>query len=380
MSVSNATDAAAGPQHLQHLLDAVLAVSSELDLLTVLRRVTAAAADLAGARYGALGVLDERRETLAEFVAVGIDDDLRELIGGYPRGHGILGTLIHDPRPLRLPDLSTHPDSFGFPPNHPPMTSFLGVPIMIHGEAFGNLYLCDKVSGESFTDLDEDLVVTLAGAAAIAIDNARLHARVAEVALLEERDRIARDLHDTVIQRLFAVGLSLQGAVRMSNDSTLIARIEHAVDGLDATVRELRSAIFELHTSHLVGQSTRQAVSDVCAEASRALGFEPSVVVDGPIDTAVVDAAAEHLTAVLREALSNVAKHAAAHSAKVWIRVGGGTVYLRVQDDGVGIDSPDRGGRGLDNIRQRAQRLGGSTVVSQVPTGGTRLEWTVPLH
>lgn len=377
MDATGATETRTGPKHL---LDAVLAVSSDLDLPTVLRRVVAAAADLSAATYGALGVLDERREVLAEFVTVGVDDELRDRIGEFPRGHGILGTLIRDPRPLRLPDLAEHPDSFGFPPHHPRMKSFLGVPILIQGQAYGNLYLCDKVGGESFTALDEDLVVALAGAAAIAIDNARMHARVAEVALLEERDRIARDLHDTVIQRLFAVGLNLQGAIRMSKDSALIERIEQAVDGLDATVRELRSAIFELHTSHLVGQSTRQAVSDVCAEASRALGFEPSVLVDGPIDTAVDSSTAEHLAAVLREALSNVAKHASAHDARVWIRVGGDTLYLRVQDDGVGIDSPDRGGRGLDNIRQRAQRLGGSTLLSAVDGGGTRLEWTVPLR
>ena len=135
-----------------------------------------------------------------------------------PQGHGILGLLIVDPKPLRLPDLNEHPDRFGFPEHHPPMTSFLGVPIAVRGRVFGNLYLCDKVGSEVFTDVDEELAVGLASAAGIAIENARLHARVAEFATLEDRERIARDLHDTVIQRLFAVGLGLQATMRMVSD------------------------------------------------------------------------------------------------------------------------------------------------------------------
>lgn len=370
-----------GPHQLRRLLDAVVGVSSDLDLPTVLRRVVEAAAELSGAQYAALGVLDERREVLVEFVTVGVDEATRAAIGDFPRGHGILGTLIRDPQPLRLPDLTLHPDSFGFPPNHPPMKSFLGVPIVVRGEAFGNLYLCDKLTGATFDQVDEELVVTLAGAAAVAIDNARLHARSAEAALLEDRDRIARDLHDTVIQRLFAVGLSLQGASRMAAENpVLAARIEQAVDDLDATVREVRSAIFELHASRAPGRSVRQAVLTVCAESARALGFEPSIVINGPIDTLVDAPTAEHLVSVLREALSNVAKHARARQAAVRLSVDGGQLHLEVQDDGRGISSPGSGGRGVDNIRLRAQRLGGRVAIAPIPTGGTLVDWSVPVH
>jgi transcriptional regulator with GAF, ATPase, and Fis domain len=207
----------AGPRSLRRrLLDAVLTVGSDLDLPSMLERIVQAAVDLVDARYGALGVLDDTGARLSQFITVGVDAETRAAIGHLPEGHGILGLLVVDAKPLRLPDLREHPDSYGFPPHHPPMRSFLGVPILVRDEVFGNLYLTDKTSAEAFTDVDEELVVGLAAAAGVAIENARLHARVQELALLEDRERIARDLHDSVIQRLFATGLSLQGAAKSS--------------------------------------------------------------------------------------------------------------------------------------------------------------------
>ena len=200
----------AGPRSLRALLDAVLALGSNLDHPNMLRRIVEAAVGLVDARYGALGVLDDTGTRLAQFITVGIDDDTHRLIGDLPEGHGILGLLIVDAEPLRLPDLREHPDSFGFPPHHPPMRSFLGVPVRVRDQVFGNLYLTDKTTAEVFSDVDEELVVGLAAAAGVAIENARLHSRVAELALVADRERIARDLHDTVIQRLFATALSLQ--------------------------------------------------------------------------------------------------------------------------------------------------------------------------
>ena len=167
----------AGPRQLRRLLDAVMSVTSDLDLAVVLQRIVEAAQDLVGARYAALGVLDSSRTYLAEFITVGLDEDQRALIGALPKGHGILGVLIADPRPIRLPDLGEHPDSFGFPPHHPPMRSFLGVPLYIRDEVFGNLYLTDKADDDGFSDIDEELALGLAAAAALAIDNARLHER-----------------------------------------------------------------------------------------------------------------------------------------------------------------------------------------------------------
>src|SRR5262245_3469162 len=201
----------------------------------MLLRIVESSVELVDARFGALGVLDETHTRLAQFITVGIDAARRQAIGDLPEGHGILGLLILDARPLRLPDLRRHPDSYGFPPNHPPMTTFLGVPIRVRDEVFGNLYLTDKRSGGEFTSADEELVVGLAAAAGVAIENARLHARVHELALVQDRERIARDLHDTVIQRLFATGMSLQGTARLvrTDPDAAVERIEGAVDDLD---------------------------------------------------------------------------------------------------------------------------------------------------
>jgi signal transduction histidine kinase len=364
---------------LRRLLDAVLVVGSELDLAAALRRIVEAAAELVHARYGALGVLDETGSALSEFITVGISEPQRAAIGALPKGHGILGLLIADPRPLRLPDLREHPDSFGFPPNHPPMTSFLGVPIRVRGQVFGNLYLCDKADGDVFTDIDEEMTVALAAAAGVAIENARLHARVADIALFEDRERIARELHDNVIQRLFATGLGLQSAMRLAGDTELAKRMRQAVDDLDDTIRELRSAIFELHTTRMAGRGVRQELLDVCAQAARALGFEPMVRFDGPIDNSVDDALADHLSAVLREALSNVARHAAATSVIVEVTASEGLLSLVVDDNGTVGLKVDAGGRGIENMRTRAARLGGTMSIGPRDTGGTRVRWLVAL-
>jgi signal transduction histidine kinase len=370
----------AGPRQLRRLLDAVLVVGTELELAAALRRMIETAVELVDARYGALGVLDDTGTRLSDFITVGIDDDGRTAIGHLPEGHGILGLLIIDPKPLRLPDLREHPDSYGFPPNHPPMTSFLGVPIRVRDQVFGNFYLCDKAGGDVFTDVDEQMLVTLAIAAGIAIDNARLHARVADLALFEDRERIARELHDTVIQRLFATGLSLGGAVRLAEDRPELAdRLHTAVDDLDATVREVRSAIFELHTARMPGRSIRQELLELSAESARALGFEPVVRFDGPIDSSVEGPVADHVLAVAREALSNVARHAQATRAELNLTVQDGRLSLTVTDDGTGPVEQAQAGRGLDNMQTRAVRLGGNSSLTKPANGGSALVWDVPL-
>ena len=370
----------AGPDELHRLLDAVRAVGSDLDVALVLKHIVEEAAALVDARYAALGILDPTRTRLSDFITAGIDDDLRSAIGDLPSGHGLLGVLIDDPRPLRLPDLAAHPESKGFPPNHPPMTSLLGVPVMIRGVAFGNLYLCDKAGGGAFTEVDEEITVALAAAAAVAIDHARLLTRSAEFALLEDRDRIARDLHDTAIQRLFATGLSLQSLLRVVEQPEVVDRIERAVDELDATVREIRSAIFELHSVRAPGRSTRQSAIELSAESARTLGFEPSIHFDGPVDAALDEERADHLLAVQREALSNVAKHARATAVDLTISSSNGMVSLTLLDDGVGCaDDPETGGRGLSNMRDRARMLGGECTIERRDGGGSILRWSVPV-
>jgi signal transduction histidine kinase len=371
----------AGPRSLRGLFDAVVAISAGLDLATTLQRIVEAAASLADAQYAALGVLDEGRTLLAEFITVGLDDETRARIGELPKGHGILGVLIADPRPLRLPDLREHPDTFGFPPDHPPMRSFLGVPIAVRGEVFGNLYLTDKRSQEVFSDVDEELVVALAAAAGVAIDNARLHERVRDLALVEDRERIAMDLHDTVIQQLFAIGLSMQATARRVQDNEVERRLQAAVEDLDATIKRIRSTIFTLSAAMSSGgAAVRERVLALVADVTASLPNRPHVVFEGPVETVLPPSATEDLVAATRELLSNVVRHADAKTVDVVVAVADHGVLVRVEDDGVGIvdEIPRGSGLGLRNLAHRAERLGGSFTLSTRERGGTRAEWWVP--
>jgi signal transduction histidine kinase len=374
----------AGPTSLRLLLEAVIGIGADLDLSATLRRIVAAATSLVDARYGALGVLDPTGTSLSEFITVGIDDTARAKIGELPKGHGILGLLIADPRPLRLPDLREHPDSFGFPPDHPPMRSFLGVPITVRGRVFGNLYLTDKRSQEVFSDVDEELVVALAAAAGVAIDNARLHARLQGLVVLEDRERIAMDLHDTVIQQLFAIGLSLEATSRRVEDDEARRRIHLAVEDLDGTIKRVRSTIFSLgESAHGEAEGLRQRVLALVEELAPTLPGHPSVEFDGPVDTRVPADAADEVVSVLRELLSNVARHAQASTVELSVAVGDALV-VRVDDNGVGppaagADGADgAGGLGLGNLARRAARRGGEFRFTDRAGGGARAEWTVP--
>lgn len=450
------------PARLHQLLDAVLSVESDLDLDAVLGRIVDAAVALTGARYGALGVIRAGGKGLSTFLHRGIDDATAQRIGHLPEGVGILGLVIREPYPLRLTDLTAHPESVGFPEGHPAMRSFLGVPICVHGEVFGNLYLTEKrtaartreqlprstedrqrgeglassggdggvaqatgagaEAAQGFTEEDESLVVSLASAAGIAIANARLHERVAELTTAADRERIARDLHDTVIQRLFATGLSLQAALPLAEDTELRARIAEAVAELDDTIRQVRTTIFALGPQSDPDRSLRTQVLELCAEAARSLGFDPEVRFRGPLDHAVEDSLAAEVLATLREALSNVARHARAGRVEVDLTVSGGSLHLRVTDDGVGVTaSPDRRqaretapagrepraegensehatgaspgrpgaadpfpaglrtGKGVPNMAARAEALGGSFSLRARPEGGSELTWRVPL-
>lgn len=347
----------------------------------MLRRIVDGAVDLVDATYGALGVLDDTGTRLAQFITVGIDEEGHRAIGSLPEGHGILGLLIVDAKPLRLPDLTRHPDSYGFPPNHPPMTSFLGVPIRVRDTVFGNLYLTDKSSGGQFTEADEELAVGLAAAAGVAIENTRLQARLQELALVEDRERIARDLHDTVIQRLFATGMSLQGTVRLveRDPAQAMERIEAAVDGLDVTVKQIRTAIFGLEASRPAVDGLRSRILALARETTASLGFEPRVLLDGPIDTGLDDRLGAELLSTMREALSNVARHAGAQTTEVEVVVDAHAVCLRVADDGVGPPGPEVSrGKGLANMAARAARLGGELDLRPNEPAGTVLEWRIP--
>jgi signal transduction histidine kinase len=534
-------DVVASRERLRSLLNAVVGIGSDLDLRSTLERIVVAASQLVGARYAALGVIGPDRK-LVEFITHGIGPEAHAAIGGLPTGRGVLGLLIQEPRPVRMPDITKHPQSYGFPPNHPPMHTFLGVPVRIRDEVYGNLYLAEKQGGAEFTEDDEVIVVALAAAAGVAIENARLYAlanrrqrwltataeitsvllgevhrtaalqfvarRAREVAqaqmvlvllhdedtgqlavevvdadidatpstllgatvpatetsfgdaltgaahvvvedlgkaapwpdpvstgptlitalaaagtlhgllvvayksgqdrpdddvallmtfagqaalameraraqdereqlvVLEDRERIARDLHDVVIQRLFATGLHLQTAAQLSIKPEVASRINGAVDDLDATIRDIRTAIFELRTP--MTAALRIDIRDTVAAATSSLGFRPDLEMTGPIDSAVRDTLRPDLLAVIRESLSNVVRHARATSVHIGVAVADGRLTVTIRDDGVGITAGTENG-GLPNMRQRAARHDGVFEVTRTEPTGTTLRWSVPL-
>ena len=353
-------------------------IEADIDLPVLLGHLVEEARTLVQAEYAALGVLNRGRTGLEQFLTAGLGEPDERAIGLRPTGRGVLGLLITDPAPLRLSDLGAHPHSYGFPANHPPMKSFLGVPIRARGEVFGNLYLTDKVGEDDFTEEDEALTEALALAAGIAIDNARLHDRVRTMSVLDDRERIGRDLHDKVVQRLFAVGMALQGAVRLPDLDLVRERIDKVVDDLDATITEIRTTIFELGDSALPG-GLRQAVVGLADELAPTLSVRPDLTFEGAIDNAIPVPTADHLLSVLREMLSNVGKHARATRVLVTLTAGD-DVILEVVDNGVGFAPPaDGGGLGLTNLRGRAEKLGGTFEIQAVPDGGTRVTWRVPI-
>jgi signal transduction histidine kinase len=528
---------------LQGLLDAVVAVGSGLELDSTLQRIVQAAVDLVDARYGALGVLGSH-EGLSEFVYVGISAGERARMGHLPEGRGLLGLLIKHPQVIRLPELGEDSSSVGFPPNHPPMHSFLGAPVRVRDEVFGNLYLTEKLGAAEFTAEDEVVLQALAAAAGVAVENARLFEQVrmrqrwleasseiraellagastedalllvaqralelstadcvlmmlsdedgqdvltartgagersdpligatiavtdpgiqevfqlgtakliadlaaaldvggrfdvfgpalavplrtaagitgvllavrdkgaaqfepeqvpvlasfadqAALALeaaetqraqrlldvLADRDRIARDLHDHVIQRLYASGMSLQGTMRLVNRPDARGRIQKVVEQLDETVREIRTSIFDLHTTgDHTRSSLRRRLLDVATEVSADTGPSPSVRMSGAVDTLVPPEIAEHAEAVVREGVSNAIRHASAGSIAVTIEA---TDYLVIEvvDDGIGIPA-GVARSGLSNLEQRAAACNGTVTVAAGPDSGTRLSWRVPL-
>jgi signal transduction histidine kinase len=365
---------------LQALLGAVLLIESDLELTALLHRIVEAACDLAGARYGALGVLDPKERRIAQFITVGLSEEEITAIGPFPTGRGILGLLMDDAQPIRISELSRHPQAIGFPPNHPPMHSFLGAPVRVRDEVFGNLYLTEKIDGAEFSEIDLDVIDTLATAAGLAISNARLNETVQELSVAADRDRIARDLHDTVIQRLYGIGLALQGSLRLAEDETLRSRIQGSIDDLDRTILQVRTTIFELEDRAPTEQGLRAQVIAVVTDAGRGFGFEPEVRFVGPLDSAVSDELGSHVIAVLREALSNIARHAQASRVEIQLNVDDERVRLSIADNGLGFDASAASiGNGVRNMGHRAEMLGGSCLVGVRIGGGTEVQWNVPV-
>ena len=541
----------AARDRMRALLEAVVAIGSGLDLESTLRRIVETAVDLVDATYGALGVIGEGQR-LAEFIPVGLSQEEIGRVHHWPEGRGLLGLLIEDPRPLRLADICEHPASSGFPDGHPPMRSFLGVPVRVRDEVFGNLYLTNKRGGGEFTEDDEAVLVALGAAAGVAVENARLYeaARLqqrwiqasAEVAtrllsgsqpaevlagitrqalelsgadlavlalpddegrrltityaegegadatrglvlpagrslsgrvlatgepvtsgdfaaderaaaaargamsqigpaivfplgapgnvrgvltvgrrhgaapfppaqadvvasfaaqagialelaatrteaqrlsLYEDRDRIARDLHDLVIQRLYATGMSLEGTMPMITRPEVASRISNAVDAMDETIKEIRATIFDLQARDTDRPDLRTDIVNVVEDMTPLLGFAPSLRLGAGLGGEIKPEVAEQALAALREALSNAARHAAASRVDVTVDAGtDGLLIVQVTDNGTGIPADGRRS-GLRNLASRAEKLGGELRLGpaepDAPSPGTRLEWRVPL-
>lgn len=360
------------------LFNAIMNVVADLDLQSTLETIVKTAVNLAGAKYGALGVVSAKGE-LQDFFHVGMAENQVKMISHSPQGRGVLGLLIQHPEPIRISDLSKHPASFGFPENHPPMKSFLGVPVRVRGAVFGNLYLTEKQNVEEFTIEDEELVVGLAAAAGLAIENARLFSKNQAIAVYEDRERIARDLHDLVIQQLFATGMTLESVARKSAGSPEAEKISQAVDDLDRTIKQIRQSIYALTTPENEGVSLRRRVMHEVEGYTVLLGSTPSITFEGPVDSMTSDREVTQVVAAVRELLSNAVRHAKASSVSVSLQIVDHNLVLTVSDNGVGIpESVQRSG--LENLRKRAESIGGSFETTRRFPSGTQAQWTIPIR
>jgi two-component system, NarL family, sensor histidine kinase DevS len=370
----------------QLLIEAGLSLASELDLDAVLERLVELAVELTDASYGALGVLRADGNRIERFVTRGMTAAERDAIGDPPVGHGLLGVLIDRGQVLRIPDIAADPRSGGFPPHHPPMRSFIGAPVSALGRIFGNLYLTDKAGGEPFTKADEDAMVVLATQAGVAVENARLmeETQRAErerrrLEVLEERERIAKELHDGVIQSLFAVGMGLQGTASRAQDAEVAHQIEAAVEEVDRAIRDLRNYIFGLRPGILADRHLDQALQLLGEEFEERSGVVTVVDVAEDLASELASRAPD-LVQLVREALSNVGRHASATTCRVTLRRADGAAELEIDDDGAGFDPAEpRSGMGLANLAARVDGLGGTLEIASVLGEGTTVRATLPI-
>lgn len=379
---------------IEALHEAALALTTELDLQTVLQKMVDISRGLLHSKYGALGVIERGSSQILQFITSGITPEDRARIGAPPTGHGLLGVIIQPGgEPLIVSDIGKDPRSVGFPPNHPPMKSLLGVPIKSKGETFGNLYVADKLSSElgedevliNFDQADLQLLEKFATQAAIAIENAQLYRKTQELAVVQERERFGMALHDGIMQSVYASGLSLQEAQRQLNGQNREAgkRIDQAIETLSQVLRDLRNYIMGLRTGRFQGQdlttSLAQLARELRANTLMNVHFSP------PAKTAILNLAepeTDEVLLIVQEALNNVRKYAQAHNVDLMLDRKDDQIALEIRDDGIGFDTePAAGatGNGLRNMRERVQNLGGSFELSSKIGKGTNIQISVPL-
>jgi signal transduction histidine kinase len=366
----------ASPEQLQALLDAILSVSTNLSLADTLQHIVRAAAQLTRARYAALGVPNETGTYLAEFITTGLTDDAETRIGHRPRGHGLLGAILHGGQTIRLRDLTKDARSHGFPPNHPPMKSFLGTPVRFKGRALGNLYLTDKRDADEFTADDERLVELLASHAGLAIENARLYGQVQQLRVVEERQRIGMDLHDGIIQSIYAVGLTLEvmdGQLADGDVDGARDRLRAASEGLNNTIRDIRAYILDLRPRRFEGDDLVVGLQQLLSEFRANTLIVVDFSADPTASAALRPEARLALFHVAQEALSNAAKHSQATAIEVRLTRGPEGVTLSLKDNGRGFDLAATNrhlGHGLLNMEERVHVNNGRIEVeSQVGEG-----------
>ncbi len=365
---------------LHALAAAAAALAGELDLDTVLSQIVRSSAELTGARYAALGVLDDDG-TISRFITHGASEETIRAIGRYPTGKGLLGVLIRDPQVLRLDCIQDHPASVGFPEQHPEMTNFLGAPVRSGGRIYGNLYLCEKTGG--FTEADEALITVMAAQAGAAVENATLSQQLRTLAVQDERDRISRELHDGVIQTLFSIGMGLESARALlpADAERLDQRLNAAIESIDGAIRELRNHIFRLRPSEAATMGLSRGLAELAREYEVNALVRPSFRVQSDLDARVQPGLIPDLLQMVREALSNCAKHAGASHVDISAHVADGTVQLEIADDGIGFTpSAPQVGRGLDNIRERAAAVAGDFEIDSTPGKGTAVRIAIPLE
>lgn len=368
------------------MIEAGLILAAELSLDAVLQKIVQQAVEITGARYGALSVINDQGLIL-QFITEGITEEERLAIGHIPVGRGLLGVLISEAQAISIPDIAADPRSVGFPPNHPAMHSFLGAPVMARGHIFGNIYLTGKKGSDDFDDDDLASLKVLATQAGVAIENARLYEEtqrfqqeLSRLEVLDERERIAKELHDGVIQSLFAVGMGLQGTAALANDDETTRRIEGAVEELDRAIRDLRNYIFGLRPGILADRQLDQALRELSGEFQQRSDVLTVVEVDESVAAELASLAAD-IVQLTREALSNVERHAKATTCRLSLRRGaGGVAVLEIDDDGRGFDpAVPVAGMGLVNLASRVGSLGGDLTIESVVGEGTTVRATIPL-
>jgi signal transduction histidine kinase len=371
-------------ERLIALHKASLELIKDVSLDHLLERIAKVACEQADARYAALGVLDEDGK-LVKFITVGMTDNEIKRMAHPPVGKGLIGELMNTEVPLRVPVIQEHPQSAGFPPNHPYMVSFLGVPIRTANQQLGQIYLTEKVGASEFTADDEKIIQMLAAYAAAAIQNARLHENTRRLAVLEERERIGMDLHDGIIQSIYGVGLSLESALHSFDDDPRDAkqRVRHSIESLNQAIRDLRAYILDLRPRQMGTEGLLSGLNRLITE------FRANTLADvqlSGIDNDIKDLPQSNsmvLFHICQEALANIAKHAKAEQVEISIWASDERVLMEIHDNGKGFETEQMNmtiGHGLANMQTRARSIGGDVDLSSVVGEGTTVLAWVPRH